>query len=72
MQYKQLLKEKGLSTAVGDEGGFAPNLKNEEEVLEKNLEGYKEYKNKSKTLKIQHLRCRHFLLSLYNEIIRIF
>lgn len=28
-----LLKEKGLSTAVGDEGGFAPNLANEEEAI---------------------------------------
>lgn len=30
---KALLKEGNLSTAVGDEGGFAPNLKNSEEVL---------------------------------------
>ncbi len=30
---KKLLKEKGLSTAVGDEGGFAPNLPNNEEAL---------------------------------------
>jgi enolase len=30
---KKLLKEKGLSTAVGDEGGFAPNLKSNEEAL---------------------------------------
>ena len=31
---KAVLKEKGYSTAVGDEGGFAPNLKNDEEALE--------------------------------------
>lgn len=31
---KKVLKEGGYSTAVGDEGGFAPNLKNAEEVLE--------------------------------------
>lgn len=31
---KGVLKEGGYSTAVGDEGGFAPNLKNSEEVLE--------------------------------------
>ena len=31
---KIILKEKGLSTSVGDEGGFAPDLKNEEEVLD--------------------------------------
>ena len=31
---KKILKEKGLATAVGDEGGFAPNLSNDEEALE--------------------------------------
>jgi enolase len=31
---KDVLKSKGLSTAVGDEGGFAPNLKSNEEALE--------------------------------------
>ena len=30
---KQILKERNLSTAVGDEGGFAPNVKNAEEAL---------------------------------------
>ncbi len=30
---KALLKKDGYSTAVGDEGGFAPDLKNAEEVL---------------------------------------
>ena len=28
-----VLKERGLSTGVGDEGGFAPNLENDEEAL---------------------------------------
>ncbi|MDP1852788.1 MAG: phosphopyruvate hydratase [Candidatus Omnitrophota bacterium] len=31
---KSLLKSKGLSTSVGDEGGFAPSLKSNEEALE--------------------------------------
>ncbi len=31
---KAVLKAKGYSTAVGDEGGFAPNLKSNEEALE--------------------------------------
>ena len=31
---KMLLREKGLSVAVGDEGGFAPDLNDSEEVLE--------------------------------------
>ncbi len=30
---KLVLKERGYSTAVGDEGGFAPNLKSDEEAL---------------------------------------
>ncbi|MFD2670989.1 phosphopyruvate hydratase [Marinicrinis sediminis] len=30
---KAVLKEKGLNTAVGDEGGFAPNLASNEEAL---------------------------------------
>jgi enolase len=43
---KALLKSKGLSTAVGDEGGFAPNLGSNEEAIELVIEaigkaGYK-------------------------------
>ncbi len=35
---KKVLKEKGYSVAVGDEGGFAPNLENEEQAIELILE----------------------------------
>ncbi len=43
---KTVLKKRGYSTAVGDEGGFAPNLKSNDEALEVVLEaitqaGYK-------------------------------
>ena len=38
---KKVLKEKGLSTAVGDEGGFAPDLPNSEAVLELIIEAIK-------------------------------
>jgi enolase len=43
---KTVLKKRGYSTAVGDEGGFAPNLKSNEEALEVLIEaiqkaGYK-------------------------------
>jgi enolase len=43
---KKVLKERSYSTAVGDEGGFAPNLKSNEEALEVVMEaitraGYK-------------------------------
>ena len=33
-QLKSVLKEKGLTTAVGDEGGFAPNLGSNREALD--------------------------------------
>jgi enolase len=36
---KKVLKKRGYSTAVGDEGGFAPNLKSNVEALELLLEG---------------------------------
>ncbi len=44
---KSVLKGKGLSTAVGDEGGFAPNLQSTEDAIEAILSaikkaGYKE------------------------------
>lgn len=35
---EKLLKEKGLSTGIGDEGGFAPDLNSEEEAIELILE----------------------------------
>jgi len=43
---KSVLKKKGYNTSVGDEGGFAPNLKSNEEAIEVILEaiekaGYK-------------------------------
>ncbi|MFQ5432184.1 MAG: phosphopyruvate hydratase [Nitrospinota bacterium] len=36
---KSVLKKKGLSTSVGDEGGFAPNPRSNSEALELMLEG---------------------------------
>jgi enolase len=36
---KGLLKDKGFSTGVGDEGGFAPNLGSNEEAVELIMEG---------------------------------
>ena len=35
---KEVLKKKGLVTSVGDEGGFAPDLENDEEAIELILE----------------------------------
>jgi enolase len=47
---KAVLKSRGLATSVGDEGGFAPNLKSNEEAIETILEaiekaGYKAGEN---------------------------
>jgi enolase len=36
---KKILADRGLSTAVGDEGGFAPDLEDEEEALKTIMEG---------------------------------
>ena len=36
---KSVLKKKGYATSVGDEGGFAPNLKSNEEAVDVILEG---------------------------------
>ncbi len=49
-QLKKVLKDKGYSTNVGDEGGFAPNIKSNEEAIETVLTaiekaGYKPGKN---------------------------
>ncbi len=35
---KAVLKKKGYATSVGDEGGFAPNLRSNEEAIETILE----------------------------------
>ena len=45
-----ILKERGLATSVGDDGGFAPALKSDEEAIETILEavkkaGYEPYKD---------------------------
>ena len=47
---KEVLRKKGLVTSVGDEGGFAPDLENDEEAIELILEavkkaGFKENKD---------------------------
>ncbi len=39
---KAVLKKKGLSTAVGDEGGFAPNLESTEAAIEAILQAIKD------------------------------
>ena len=38
---KKVLKDAGLNTAVGDEGGFAPNLQSAEDALELHHAGHR-------------------------------
>lgn len=52
---KGILHQKGLSTSVGDEGGFAPNLSGEEEALETLLEAI---------TKAGHVPGRDFMLAM--------
>lgn len=44
-----ILKEKGLATSVGDEGGFAPDLSSDEETIETILEAVKKAGYQPKT-----------------------
>ena len=46
---KKILKEKNLVTSVGDEGGFAPNLENDEAAIEIIVEAIKEAGYEPKT-----------------------
>ena len=41
VELRKIIKSKGYSTGVGDEGGFAPNFKNNEEPLEAIVEAIK-------------------------------
>lgn len=57
-----ILKQKGLSTAVGDEGGFAPDLSDSESVLEVILEavkkaGYEPGKISALQLMLRQVNC---------------
>ncbi|HBF22351.1 MAG TPA: phosphopyruvate hydratase [Planctomycetes bacterium] len=51
---KSLLKSKGLSTAIGDEGGFAPDLSSNEEAVELLLEAIQTagFKPEKKTMAV--------------------
>ncbi len=49
---KSVLSKKGLSVAVGDEGGFAPNLSTDEDAIECILEAINQAGYKTDTVKI--------------------
>ena len=53
-----ILKERGLATSVGDEGGFAPALKSDEEAIETILEAVKKSRIRTrKRLQDRYGRC---------------
>lgn len=47
-----ILKERGLATSVGDEGGFAPALKSDEEAIETILEAVKKQDTSLKKISV--------------------
>ena len=49
---KTLLKNKGLSTAVGDEGGFAPDLESDEQAIELIIDAIKKAGYDTDTVKL--------------------
>lgn len=49
---KSVLKSKGLNTAVGDEGGFAPDLRSNEEAVEVIIEAIEKAGYNTKDIKI--------------------
>lgn len=51
-ELKNLLKQKGYSVSVGDEGGFAPDLKSEEDAIELIIEAIKLANYNTKQVKI--------------------
>lgn len=51
-ELKKILKKKGYSTGVGDEGGFAPDLSSEEEAIELIIEAISNAKYDTSSVKI--------------------
>ena len=63
-----LLKEKGLATSVGDEGGFAPNLSGDEEALEYILKAIEEagYNTENTKLALDIASSEWYAEGMYN------
>ena len=63
---KAVLKAKGFATSVGDEGGFAPNLKSDEDALVNIVEAIKKagYKPANIFFIVSHLLYLFCLLFL--------
>ena len=53
-----LLKKEGLSVAVGDEGGFAPDLKSDEEAFDYIIRAAELAGYKARTFPVSYGRCR--------------
>ena len=55
---KSVLKKKGYNTAVGDEGGFAPNLKSNEEAVPGDPRGHPEGRIQGRQGRVPRARRR--------------
>jgi enolase len=67
---KTLLKKRGLSTAVGDEGGFAPRLASHEEALDLIVEAIQKagyHPKKDITIALDSAASEFYKNSLYGE-----
>ena len=69
---KEVLKKRGLATSVGDEGGFAPDLGNDEEAIELILEaigkaGFKDGKDFKLALDIASTEMHDFAKKINKE-----
>ncbi len=54
---RSILKSRGLSTGVGDEGGFAPSLKSNREALELVLEADRQGRREGRRERLPRARC---------------
>ena len=54
---KRILKEKGYSVGVGDEGGFAPNLESEEHAIQLIMQAIKEAGYEARNRRVFSTRC---------------
>jgi enolase len=53
-----ILKKAGHSTGVGDEGGFAPNLKSNQQALDVVLEASRQGRTQGRKRRLPGARCR--------------
>ena len=64
---RKVLKQKGYSVGVGDEGGFAPNMENEEQALDVIIEAIKKAKEQNIEVVLTSGRMPKAMLAIASE-----